>query len=157
MPCWWFCRQFLGGAFVKSRIATISFVSPVLPSARNSSAPAGRIFMKFDIWVFFRNFVEAILILLKHDKNNGFFTVTPMWSKVKCTLVQALSLCTGRMAYRGSRGIALLFYDHGTRRGWGVSVTPRPLFTPGKDPVPIVQEAGLKPMCVYENIWLNSH
>ena len=30
---------------------------------------------------------------------------------------------------------------NGTRRGWGVSVTPRPLFTPGKDPVPIVQEA----------------
>ena len=31
---------------------------------------------------------------------------------------------------------------YGTRRGWGVSVTPRPLFTPGKDPVPIVQEDG---------------
>jgi hypothetical protein len=31
---------------------------------------------------------------------------------------------------------------NGTRRGWGVSVTPRPLFIPGKDPVPIVQEAG---------------
>ena len=29
------------------------------------------------------------------------------------------------------RGIALLFHDHGTRRGWGVSVTSRPLFTPG--------------------------
>jgi len=29
---------------------------------------------------------------------------------------------------------------NGTRRGWGVSVMPRPLFTPGKDPVPIVQE-----------------
>jgi len=41
----------------------------------------------------------------------------------------------------GSRGIALLFLDHGTRRGV-VSVTPRLLFTPGKDPVPIVQEAG---------------
>src|SRR5215475_8642877 len=27
----------------------------------------------------------------------------------------------------------------------GVSVTPRPLFTPGKDPVPIVQEAGSAP------------
>jgi hypothetical protein len=26
--------------------------------------------------------------------------------------------------------------------GEGVSVTSRPLFTPGKDPVPIVQEAG---------------
>ena len=26
-------------------------------------------------------------------------------------------LCTGRTAHRGSRGIALLFLDHGTRRG----------------------------------------
>ena len=34
---------------------------------------------------------------------------------------------------------------NGTRRGWGVSVTPRPLFTPRKDPVPIVQEAGWAP------------
>ena len=62
--------------------------------------------------------------------------------KVKVTLVQALRLCTGRTAHRGSRGIALPFHDHGTRRGWEVSVTPLPLFTPGKDPVPIVQEAG---------------
>jgi len=29
--------------------------------------------------------------------------------------------------------------------GEGVSVTPRPLFTPGKDEVPIVQEAGWAP------------
>ena len=65
--------------------------------------------------------------------------------KVKVTLVQALRLCTGRTTHRGSRGIALLCLDHGTRRGWGVSVTPRPLFTPGKDPVPIVQEAGWAP------------
>jgi hypothetical protein len=56
--------------------------------------------------------------------------------------------CTGTEAlYRpygpwGSTGIALLFLDYGTRWGWGVSVTPRSLFTPGKDPVPIVQEAG---------------
>ena len=70
------------------------------------------------------------------------------WTKVKvqCTLVQALRLCTGRTAHRGSRGIALTFLEHDTRRGWGVSVTPRPLFTSGKDPVPIVQEAGLD-MC----------
>jgi len=65
--------------------------------------------------------------------------------KVKCTLVQALRLCTGRTANRGSTGIALLFRDHGTRSGWGVSVTPWLLFTPGKDPVPIVQEAGWAP------------
>jgi len=31
--------------------------------------------------------------------------------KVKVTLVQALRLCTGRTAHRGSRGIALLFHD----------------------------------------------
>jgi len=37
--------------------------------------------------------------------------------KVKCTLVQALRLCAGRTAHRGSRGIALPFLDHGTRRG----------------------------------------
>jgi hypothetical protein len=41
----------------------------------------------------------------------------------KCTLVQAPRPCTGRTARRGSRGIALPFHDHGTRRGWGVSVT----------------------------------
>ena len=69
------------------------------------------------------------------------------WGKVKVkrTLVQALRLCTGRTAHRWSRGIALPFHDCGTRRGWGVSVIHRPLFTPGKDPVPIVQEAGWDP------------
>ena len=46
------------------------------------------------------------------------------------------------MAHTGSRGIALPFHDHGTRKGWGVSITPQPLFTPRKDPVPIVWEAG---------------
>jgi len=37
--------------------------------------------------------------------------------KVKCTLIQALRLCTVSTAHTGSRGIALLFHDHGTRRG----------------------------------------
>jgi len=65
--------------------------------------------------------------------------------KLKCTLVQALRLCTDHMAHRGSRDIALPFLDHSTRRGSKVSVTPRPIFTPGKDPVPIVQEVGWTP------------
>jgi hypothetical protein len=65
--------------------------------------------------------------------------------KVKCILVQALRLCTGRTAHRGSRGIALPVLDHGTRRERWVSVTPQPLFNPGKDQVPIVQEAGRDP------------
>ena len=64
------------------------------------------------------------------------------WVKVKCTLVQALRLCTD---LTGSRGIALPFHDHGTRRGRGVSVRPQPLITPGKNPVPLVQEAGWAP------------
>ena len=46
------------------------------------------------------------------------------------------------LAQRVGRGIALLFHDHGTRRGWVVSSTPRPHFTPGKDTVPILQEPG---------------
>jgi len=37
------------GAFAILRTATISFVMCVRPSAWNSSAPTGRIFMKFDI------------------------------------------------------------------------------------------------------------
>jgi len=37
--------------------------------------------------------------------------------KVKVTLVQALRLCTGHTAHRGSKGIALPFLEHGTRRG----------------------------------------
>jgi hypothetical protein len=44
------------------------------------------------------------------------------------------------------RVIALLFHDLGTRRGWVVvRSTPRPHFTPGKDLVPILQEAGWAP------------
>jgi hypothetical protein len=55
------------------------------------------------------------------------------------------------LAQRVDRGIALTFHDLGTRRGgWSA---PRPgCFTPGKDPIPIVQEAGWAPgpvwMCV---------
>ena len=49
------------------------------------------------------------------------------------------------VAQRVDRGIALLFHDRGTRRGWAVSSTPRPNFTPGKEPVPISLEAGLAP------------
>jgi len=49
------------------------------------------------------------------------------------------------VAQRVGTGIALLFHDRGTRRGWVVSSTPRPHFTPGKDPVPILQEVGWAP------------
>ena len=40
------------------------------------------------------------------------------------------------------RDIALLFHDRGTGRGWVVSSTPRPHFTPGKDPFPFYRRLG---------------
>ena len=53
----------------------------------------------------------------------------PICKKLKCTLVQALRLCTGHTTHTGSRGIALLFLDHGTRRGVrGQRHTPAALY-----------------------------
>ena len=101
------------------------FITP-----RQRIGPGGKRWKQY--WIRCWRFQESIL---RH-------CYTTRRSKVKCTLVQALKLCTGRTAHRGSRGIALLYHDHSTRRGWGVSVTPRPLSTPGKDTVPIVQEVG---------------
>jgi hypothetical protein len=46
--------------------------------------------------------------------------------------------------HQGPRGIAILILDLGARKGWVVSTTPG-RFTPGKDPVPILQEAGWGP------------
>ena len=49
------------------------------------------------------------------------------------------------VAQRVGRRIAVLFHDRGTRRGWVVSNTPQPHFTPWKDLVPILQEVGWAP------------
>ena len=57
--------------------------------------------------------------------------------KVKCTLVQALRLCTGRTAHRGSRGIALPFHDHGTRRVEGSASRPGRSLPPGNPRYPL--------------------
>ena len=65
--------------------------------------------------------------------------------KLKCPLVQALRLCTGRTAHRGSSGIALPFHDHGTIRELEVSVTPRPLLTPRKTWYPLYRRLGGHP------------
>jgi hypothetical protein len=62
--------------------------------------------------------------------------------KVKCTLVQALRLCTGRTAHRGSRGIALLFHDHGSRRGEGSGSHSGRFLPPGKTRYPMYRRLG---------------
>ena len=85
-----------------------------------------------------------------NDSLNRFSPLIAMWCtvqrkvkvKVKCTPVQALRLCTGRTAHRGSRGIVLLFLGYDTRRGCGVIVTPRPLSTPGKTRYPLHRSLG---------------
>ena len=46
------------------------------------------------------------------------------------------------VAQRVGRGIAVLFHDRGTRRGWVVSSTPRPQFTPGKNRYPFYRRLG---------------
>ena len=61
------------------------------------------------------------------------------------------------VAQRVGRGIALLFHDRSTRRGWVVNSTPRPHFTPGKDPVPILQEGGWAPGPVWTGGKSRSH
>jgi len=73
---------------------------------------------------------------------NWIYTCLPISrvKKVKFTLIQGLRLSTG---HRGSRGIALLFLDHGTRRGWGFSVMSQTAL------YPIVQEAGWAPRPVW--------
>ena len=67
-------------------------------------------------------------------------------SKVKVTPVQALRLSTGRTAHRGSRAIALNFLmTTALEEGEGSASRPGHFFTPVKEPVPIVQEAGWAP------------
>jgi hypothetical protein len=55
--------------------------------------------------------------ILMHNPDRLQYCHSLQTGKGKCTLVQELRLCTGRTAHRGSRGIALLFLDRGTRKG----------------------------------------
>jgi hypothetical protein len=88
---------------------------------------------KWIVW----NFTTFFIVQLLQCKSCH---ISNKYRFLKCTLLQPLRLCRGRTTHRGSRGIAL-----GTRRWWRVSLTPRPLFTPRKDPVHIVEGAGWVP------------
>jgi hypothetical protein len=66
------------GAFAELWKATVSLVMTVCPSEWYNSAPTGRIFMKFDIGVYFENLLRKIQVSLKSDKINGYFTWRPM-------------------------------------------------------------------------------
>ena len=71
--------------------------------------------------------------------------LTILYGEVNSHLDKRRSRYRPGVAERVGRGIALLFHDRGTIRGWVVSSTPRPHFTPGRDPVHILQEAGWAP------------
>jgi hypothetical protein len=71
-----------------------------------------------------------------------YLILLPTIKKVKCTLVQALSLCTGRTAQKRSRGIALLFLDRGTRRGEGSASRPGRSLPTGKSRYPLYRGLG---------------
>jgi hypothetical protein len=77
--CIWPPRTLFLGAFEKLQKATISSVMSDCPSVSNNSAPTRRIFMKFDIWVFFENLPRNLKVSLKSDKNNEYFTWRPKY------------------------------------------------------------------------------
>jgi hypothetical protein len=62
--------------------------------------------------------------------------------KVKCTLIQALRLCTGRTAHRGSRGTALPFLTTALEGGKGSASRPGRSLPPGKTRYPLYRRLG---------------
>jgi len=74
-----------------------------------------------------------------------------------CTLVQALRFCTSHTSRRGSRSISLLFLVHDIWSEWGVSFTPRTLFTPGKHMIPTLHEACWAPWPVWTIANISHH
>jgi hypothetical protein len=96
--------------------------------------------------------------LKENEADDSHLSSVEVKTVLCCTFIgkvhpcRALRLYTGRTAHRGSRGIALLFHDHGTRRGEGSASHPVRYLPPGKDPVPIVQEAGWAPGPVWTGV-----
>ena len=65
--------------------------------------------------------------------NYGRDYVEYQWDSSEIKMVKRSRYRPG-VAQGVGRGVALLFYDRGTRRGWVVSSTPRPHFTPRERP-----------------------
>jgi len=62
--------------------------------------------------------------------------------KVKCTLVQALRLCTGRTAHRGSKVAAQSFFTTALEGGKWSASRPGRSFFPGKTRYPLHRRLG---------------
>jgi hypothetical protein len=59
-----------------------------------------------------------------------------------CTATGCQPNCSWQIYQYKSNPVTGPVWPRGTRRWWVVSSTPRPYFTPGKDPVPPIQEGG---------------
>ena len=55
--------------------------------------------------------IMALVVIVTGVQTHNLIWHPPKGKKIKCTLVQALRLCTGRTANMESRGLALLFHD----------------------------------------------
>ena len=88
----------------------------------------------FFFWKRIKEVRSEVLLVINNELQPCGMRRRTGWQKgkVKCTFVQVLRLCTGRTAHTGSRGIALFFLDHGTRRGEGSASRPGRSLSPGK-------------------------
>ena len=69
--------------------------------------------------------------------NSSKLDIANMTVKAKVTLVQALRLCTGPTAFRGSRGIALPFMTTALEGGEKSASRPGRSLPPGKRRYPL--------------------
>jgi len=90
------------------------------------------------VYIFARIFYQTLIVALFSINLLAFLIWG--WKKVKWSRYRL------GVAQRVGRGIALLFHDRGTRRG---SARRGRTLPPGKDPVPILQEAGWAPGSVW--------
>ena len=108
------------------------------------------LFVKSEMSFYFRHNVWATAFFLKFLSGSAWWQSVLRPKHVALSKkgngnihpCKALRLCTGRTAHRGSRGIALPFHDHGTRREWGSASRPGYSLPPGKTRYPLYRMLG---------------
>jgi len=95
---------------------------------------------------------QSLFIVLNFIRSGGlgFYVCVciVLFKQAKCTVVEALRLCTGRTAHRGSRGIVLLILDLGEDGGEWLTAPPGSI-TAEKEPRYAFErdaESGLQPV-----------
>ena len=91
----------------------------------------GGMFWTQNVFWFYLQPLSETFFIIRRIQQNFIINVHGLKLQVKCTRYRP------GCGPEGGTAIALLFHDHGTRRGWVVSSKPRPLFTPGKTRYPL--------------------